>query len=240
MKRAFITSLVLVSTCAAVASAADLEGSATLGGSYANIKGQQAKLNEYRTLGAGLQGAVDLDYRSKDLYTSMKGSALFIDHNYGTEDSNRDLNFELKVGSTDSFKASLFYNEIPHNYTFGASTYLTGVGTETLTKPTATTNPTLADYTKKFDYAIKRSTIGAEGEISLKSPFFFSVKVDRTTTNGLYPFAVGTSLREVPAPIDYVTNNIYLQTGYRSDRVIFTVDGLISNFANEFDKFSTS
>ena len=133
----------------------------------------------------------------------------------------------------------MFYNEIPHNYTYGARTYLTGIGTATLVKPTPGAIPNAASYTNGFDYAIQKKNMGVGAEISLKSPFFFSLQADRSTTNGLMPFALGTSLREVPAPIDYTTNNLYLQTGYRTNKLIFTVDGLISSFTNEYDKFSS-
>jgi len=238
MKRALITSFLLVSTCAAAAYAENLDGSVTLGGSYANIHGQKAKANEYRTLGTGMFGGLDLDYRNKEAYTNLQGSLIVIDSLGGTQDTNRDANLTLKSGVTDIFKVNLFYNEIPHNFTYGARTFVNGIGTATLVKPTPLSNPTAASYTNSFDYAIKKENMGMGGEISLKTPFFFAVQADRSTTTGLMPFALGTSLREYPAPIDFTTNNVYLQTGYRSNKVIFTVDGLISSFTNEFDKFS--
>lgn len=237
MKRALITSFLLVSTCAAAASAESLDGSLTLG---ANIhRAEKAKANEYRSLGDGVFGGLDLDYRDKDVYTNLQGTINVIDSPNATQKTDLEGNIDLKGGVTDSFKVNLFYNEMPHNFTFGAKTYLTGIGSATLVKPNATANPTAADYTNSFDYAISKKNMGVGGEISLKSPFFFGVQADRSTTVGLMPFALGTSLREVPAPIDYTTNNLYLQTGYRSDRVIFTIDGLISRFSNENDRFSS-
>jgi hypothetical protein len=238
MKRTLLTSLLLVSTCAAAASAENLDGSVTLGGSYTNIKGATAKANEYRTLGDGMFGNLDLDYRDKDVYTNFQGSLIITDTTNGTQDSSHDANMSLKAGVTDSFKGFLFYNEIPHNFTYGAKTFVNGVGTATLVKPTPGSNPTAASYTNTFDYSIKKRNMGLGGEVSFKTPLFFSLQADRSTTNGLMPFGLGTSLREYPAPIDFTTNNVYMQTGYRSNKLIFTVDGLISSFANENDKFA--
>lgn len=236
MKRALITSFLLVSTCAAAASAENLDGSLTLG---ANIhRAEKAKANEYRSLGDGVFGGLDLDYRDKDAYTNLQGTINVIDSPNAAQSTNLEGNLDLKGGVTDSFKVNLFYNEMPHNFTFGAKTFVNGIGTATLTKPTPGTNPNAASYTNSFDYAISKKNMGVGGEISLKSPFFFGVQADRSTTVGLMPFALGTSLREYPAPIDYTTNNLYLQTGYRSDRVILTIDGLLSHFLNENDKFS--
>ena len=236
MKKALITSFLLVSTCAAAVSAESLDGSLTLG---ANIhRAEKAKANEYRSLGDGVFGGLDLDYRDKDAYTNLEGTLNIIDSPNATQGTDLESNLNLKGGLTDSFKVNLFYNEIPHNFTFGAKTFVNGIGTATLTKPVPGSNPTAASYTNSFDYAISKKNMGVGGEISLKSPFFFGVQADRSTTVGLMPFALGTSLREYPAPIDYATNNLYLQTGYRSDKVIFTLDGLLSHFVNENDKFS--
>src|SRR5512133_2255623 len=146
MKRALITSFLLVSTCAAAAYAENLDGSVTLGGSYANIHGQKAKANEYRTLGTGMFGGLDLDYRNLDAYTNLQGSLIIVDLLGGTQETNHDANVTLKTGVTDSFNANLFYNEIPHNFTSGARTFVNGIGTATLVKPTPGSNPTAASY----------------------------------------------------------------------------------------------
>jgi hypothetical protein len=85
---------------------------------------------------------------------------------------------------------------------------------------------------KGFDYSTNRQIYGAEMELSLKTPFFVSAGVNHTEINGIKPFGFTTALREVPAPVDYTTDTLNLQTGYRSKQLIFTVDGALSTFKN--------
>lgn len=240
MKRSILAALALVSACAASASAEGLEGNISIGGSYSNIKGQEAKFNEYRALGNGTQIDLGLNYRDTSYYFDLLGNLAVIEGKQGNNESiTSDADVMMKLGMTDMYKLSLFYKDIPHNFTYDARTFLNGVGTYDLTKATPNALPTLATYaaTPDFDYSIKRHTYGAEGEVSLKTPFFFSVNVDRNETNGLMPFALTTSLREYPVPVNYLTNNLYLQTGYRSNNLIATLDGTISTFENDADRF---
>ncbi|HOI84104.1 MAG TPA: MtrB/PioB family outer membrane beta-barrel protein, partial [Campylobacterales bacterium] len=41
------------------------------------------------------------------------------------------------------------------------------------------------------------------------------------------------SFAELPAPVSYTTDNLHLETGYRSEKIIFKLDGLISQFEND-------
>lgn len=241
MKRSLLTAIAIVSACTAPVLADEFNGSASIGGSYANIKGEKAKFNEYRALGSGAQGELDLNYRGDSGYY-LEGNAEVnvVDSKDVNSSTSNDTNFTIKTGLTDVFKSSIFYKNIPHNFTFGAKTFLNGVGTTNLT---ATANPTSnADFVNSFNYGLERNNYGAEAEISLKTPFFFLARVDKSDTTGLLPFAIrGNSsvLVEVPAPIDYETTNLYLQTGYRTDRLVATLDGTISNFSNNNERFST-
>lgn len=239
MKRTIVTALAIISACAGSASAESLEGSFSVGGSLANINGSKAKFNEYRTVGNGMESSLDLTYRDQEQFLDL--SAILGMSNEKTANQSAGTNNELllKAGKTNDYKLEGFYKEIPHNLTFGATTYLNGVGTATLTKPTANANPTLANYTNSFDYGYLRRNYGAEAEVSFKSPYFVNVRVDRTEVNGLTPFTVGTSLREVPAPINNATSNLTMQAGYRSDKLIATVEATASKFQNDFYKFST-
>lgn len=238
MKKTILTTLAVVSACcAASANAADLDGSFSVGGSLASIHGQNAKFNEYRALGDGVNGSLDLNYRDPNSFFDVNANFSAVEGKQPSQDVATDNNFKIKGGMSDLFKLSLFYDEVPHNLTFGARTYFNGVGSNqlssNLTAPSATTA-----FNNVFDYAIKRSTYGAEAEISLKTPFFFTARVDRTDTRGIQPFSFYTSLRELPAPVDYTTDNLFLQTGYRSKDLIVTVDGTISNFMNSNDTMS--
>lgn len=241
MKRSILAVLAIVSACTASASAEGLEGSVSVGGSYANVKGQAAKFNEYRAVGSGGQVGVDLNYRDKEFYFDTNAALSLIDgkSGYNHNDSAYDADMFIRLGMPDIFKLSLFYKDIPHNFTDNAKTYLTGVGTYNLTKPVNTSLPTLSNYNAQpsFNYGIKRNNFGAEAEVSLKTPFFFNIRAERQETDGLIPFALTTSLREDPVPVHYATNNFYLQTGYRSNNLIATLDGIISSFTNEQDRF---
>lgn len=235
MKKTFVTMLALVSACATSAAAENLDGSVSIGARYSNLHGQTAKATEYRTLGSGGAAGLDLSYRDLSKYLDLDASIMIDNGKAVDAGTASDNNLLIRGGLTDLYKFSLFYNETPHNLTYGARTYFTGIGSNalssTLTAPTTTTA-----FNNSFDYAIKRTNFGAETELSLKTPFFFLARVDRTNTQGTQPVSISMpSARELPAPVDYTTDNLYLQTGYRSKRVIATVDGTISSFTNNYN-----
>ncbi len=240
MKRTILTSFALMSACTAMtAYGAEFDATAGIGAQYANVHGG-AKAAEYSPLESGMLGEFGIDYRNTDnYYLSIDGSGILGFDSRRVSDKSEgsnDINFLLKAGKTDEFKTLLYYNEIPHTVTLGARTFLNGVGSSTLVGPT--TNPTSASsYTNAFDYHLDRKNYGAEGEVSFKSPFFFLTKVDRIETKGLTPislrgYGVTGYLIEVPAPVDYATNTLFLQTGYRTRDLIATLDGTVSSFEN--------
>lgn len=233
MKRSLLTVLAIVSACTTPALADEFEGAASIGASYSNIHGQQAKFNEYRTLGDGAQGSLDMNYRADSGYY-LEGAT---DFNVTDSSKTNDVNLNIKTGLQDVFKGSIFYNEIPHNITFGAKTFQNGVGSNSLTSTTAVT---AASFTNVFDYGINRYNYGAEAEFSLKSPYFLLVRVERNETNGLMPMTVRltSANHELPAPIDYTNDTLFLQAGYRGSNLIATVDGTLSSFRNDNETFT--
>lgn len=238
MKRMLLTSFALISACAALpAYGADFDATAGIGAQFANIHGG-AKSTEYSLLGSGLSGQFGLDYRNLDnYYLYLDGSALlnFDSQKSNTKEGAKDLNFLIKSGQTDIFKTQLYYNEMQHNITYGAKTFLSGIGSSTLVGPTANPTNATAVY-NNFDYGLTRKNFGAEGEVSFKSPLFFNVKVDRIETKGVTPFNMrynsSSVFIELPAPVDYATNTLLLQTGYRTHNLTATLDGTISSFEN--------
>ena len=238
MKRSLLTVLAIVSACTTPALADEFEGAASIGASYSNIHGQQAKFNEYRTLGDGAQGSLEMNYRADSGYY-LEGAT---DFNVTDSSKANDVNLNIKTGLQDVFKGSIFYNEIPHNFTFGAKTFQTGIGSNTLTYTGSNATRTNADFTNSFDYSIRRYNYGAEAEVSLKSPFFFLARVERNETDGLMPMTVrggsGGAI-ELPAPIEYTTDTVYLQSGYRSSNLIATLDGTLVSFRNENGIFTS-
>lgn len=233
MNKSYLALLVLTALSSTAAMGADLEGSLTVGGAYSNIQGSNAKANEYLVNGSRGGVNLNLDYRKLDTFFSIYGGGL-VGNNDGFQNTDlaRDLSFGIKGGVSNQAKAYFDYKEINHNITNG-KTFLTGIGTSELVKPGSQTAYALpSDYTNDFEYGTKRYISNGGAEMNFGSPFFFAVNVDRYQQKGLLPFAVTTGMHENPAPIDYTSTTTYLQTGYRSDKLIATVDGSISHFDN--------
>ena len=246
MSKKTITSLLFMLLCASSAGA-EVSGNVELGGTMLGTTGNRSKLNEYRDLGTGVTLGVGLDANKDDLYFQLSGENFR--YNEETKLDNREVNFNAQAGQYGSHKLSIYYNQIPHNVSLGAKTFYTGgLGTNVLTGPVVNNN--LATWnTTTFDYKRDRTNYGAGLELSLKSPFFFGVKFDRTDMQGLNPtgnrvrttavvgppaVAAANFFSEFASPVDYKTENVSVETGYRSKAVIFKVDGLFSQFSNTF------
>lgn len=225
----------VMSACAASAFAADVQGTIELGLRVGDVKGNQAKHNEYRDLRKAITLGFDLGLSEKDYYTELSGQNMGLSIEADSRRQSRDHKLLLEGGKYEAFKYSLFYDEIPHNITYGASALYPGAGTNVLgTAPVTSTASTAAlNAAPKyaFDYAIGRKNYGASAEVSLNSPFFFSARAERNETKGTMP--LGTylgAIKEVPLPVDYQTDNLYLETGYRAKNLIATIDGTLSKF----------
>jgi len=234
MKRSLLISLALVCACSASAMA-ETTGSVELGGQMVGVNGNPSKFNEYRDLGDGVTGAFDLSLSHEAYYLDLFGKNFGL--NFDTNKMYRDQEFGLKFGNYENIKLGLFYNEIPHNHTFGARTFFTGIGSTTLTAPIANnaaiTNATVNNPPNKFDYIRDRKVKGGEIEISAKTPFFFSARGEVIEVKGTLPTGANSgTIKEFPAPVDYLTQTVLLETGYRSKALTATVDGTISNFSN--------
>jgi len=227
MNKKVFTILCAIALHSAAAHAAEITGKLELGANYSSIQGEKAKFNEYQEKGTGANLGLFLDVNglsSQYLTLDAKG----IGYNDESRKSSSNADVTLKYGMYENYKFGLYYNYIPHNYTYGAKTFLTGLGSPSLTG-TATATPDT--WATKFDYKVDRKNFGAATEMSFKTPFFFGLKYDRTQQSGLYPWAINANtFTEFPATIDTVTDNVFLEAGYRSDRVVFKVDGLVSAF----------
>ena len=258
MKKTILTSVVALIACATSAFAADYNGSIELGSRYNDVIGNGGKANEYRDSSMN-QGIANfgLSISEKDYFLDLNGKSgisLNSDANYS---ERTDQSYRLQGGKYESFKYFLDFNEIPHNTTFDASTLYLGTGSFVLQAPTissvsapsatqtaaqvATTktnvqnlkNAELAAPKYLVDYSLIRRNAGAGFEVSLKTPFFLSTRVERNETSGTLP--IGTYLgqeKELPMPVNYTTDNLYLETGYRTKNLTFTVDGTMSQFAD--------
>jgi len=197
-------------------------GSIEVGGRLGDGVDESAKAQEYEDLSDGVIGNVNLNYDSDDYFVNFEGTNIGLDDQY----------YQLKGRSYGKFKYSLFYDELPHNLSFDAYSFYSGIGSGFLYVDVA--NPRDQDTWRKFDYSIERKNFGGDFELSLASPYFFAVELDRVEQGGLKPLGSGSfsGMIEMPEPVDYVTNNFNLSGGYRSDDFSIKVSGLYSTFDN--------
>lgn len=214
--------LIMPSANALAADEADVSGSLEVGVRGVNDADNSAKFLEYRDLNDGIYGNIFLDYFKSSYFFNIEGE------NIGQDDQS----YLFKGGSYGNFKYSLFYDEIPHNLSFDAKTFYSGVGGDTLIIGGDPAN--IATW-RNFDYTVDRKKYGADVEVSLGSLFFIDIGVNRQEKDGLKPMGTGefSGQIEVPEPVDYTTDNLTITGGYRSTDIMFKVAGMLSSFDND-------
>jgi MtrB/PioB family decaheme-associated outer membrane protein len=173
----------------ALAEEQTLAGEVSIKGMLTDVNGNRAKFNEYRDLQDGAYGHVKLLYDTDAWW--LKGDAA--DFGYDTQ------RYDLQGGLWGAFKADLFYREIPHNITFGAS------------------NP--QTFPASFDYSTLRRQTGGSFSLDVIKPFFFNVSATSELRKGNKPSgtsldSVNTTAMEIPGLIDYRTNIVKADFGY--------------------------
>jgi hypothetical protein len=233
--------LVLTALAAAMSSAfaqeapGDLQGYVGIGGIYTHPTSgtNQFKLREYRDLDSGATGAVDLRLEGGDWWSRLFGENL----------AREDQFIELKGGKYGVFKFAVYNDKIIHNWTYGAITPFSGVGTNQLTYAGNSPPSTNTATWNQFDYGVTHDNFGGFAETSLTpgSPFYFRVNANRKESNGIKPLgAAGTSpggpAYELPAPIDWRTTDVGGEIGYSTKRMHLSLSYTYSKFddANEF------
>lgn len=210
---------------------------------------ESAKSQEYGDLQDGVTASAGLRYGKGAYYLEIDG------RNFGLDDQS----LRLRGGRYGSFTYSAFYDETPHNYSFGARTFFTGIGTAELdyfaiSRPKdqdARLTPTVSrdkDLWHRFDYAIQRQEHGSALEVALKSPFYFKLGAKQENRTGIKPLGADSgvfadiigsqtssfgNVVEIPEPVDYQTNTATFETGYRTRPVVLTLTGLWSSFDND-------
>ncbi len=212
-------------------------GSVTVGVQGASLlapgETNAAKLKEYRDIGGGgisgraLSG-VDIKGRGSEDYFNL----------YGENLGRGDEYLDLKGGRYGQYKFQLYENDLVHNWTYGARTPYSGVGSTTL----IATLPNLNTSTwNAFDYGLKKQNIGGMFEISKLSPWYFRVDASEVTDSGLKWIggANGTSpgngFNEKPYPLDQKTRNLTLEGGYATKKGQVSLALMHSNFSNDSD-----
>ncbi|MHB8836943.1 MAG: MtrB/PioB family outer membrane beta-barrel protein [Candidatus Methylomirabilia bacterium] len=241
--------LLLGVNAARAAGESEFGGTVTLRLQGVSHERESAKSQEYRDLQDGVAASADLRFARGAYYLEIDGRDFGLD----------DQSLQVRGGAYGSFKYTIFYNETPHNYSFGARTFFTGIGTDELDYPAAprqknndtTLTPAISrdeNLWNRFDYSIQRKEYGSAVEVSLKSPFFFTIGAKREQRTGTKPLGAdsgvfaditGTqnssfgNVTEMPEPVDYLTSTAIVQTGYRTRPAVLTLTGIVSSFDND-------
>lgn len=196
-------------------------------GKYVDLNGNEAKFNEYRDLKDGVYGNIRLKYDNDQYFLRLYAD----DIAYDTQ------NYKLEGGMWGKFKLYLKYNEIPHNFTYGAKTIFSGVGTDRLT--TGATLTTTTSPTNLFDYSLKRKQFEAGIKLEMFKPFYLDVSFAREERDGIKPNSAalttggGSYFIEMPEPVDYVTNTLKAEVGYTKNPLFLSLTYFHSEFSND-------
>lgn len=229
MKKIFATGIALLPIfwIAGAQAADEVSGQVSVTGKSIKVDGNRAKFTEYGDRDSGVTGGVELKYDNDAAYI-----------NFNADEIGRDTqNLKVETGKYGKFKLDAFYNEIQHNFDFGAKTYYTGVGTNNLTAApySSASLPTNATtWPSTFDYTISRDQYGAGIKLDLLKPFFANFSISKEERKGLKATAsyITSVVTELPEPVDYTTNTFQAEIGYGKDPFFLSLSYLKSNFEN--------
>lgn len=209
-----------------------IEGEISLYGAWIGTDGQEwgkAKFTEYRDLreNGGAYGRARLNVDTDKYFMNFDAGDFGYDTQY----------YKIDGGMWGKFKFDLFYNEIPHNFTFDARTFFLGAGHHTLVGPPFTNFITW----NTFDYSIERRQYGGGLQLKLIKPFFFNISYQREDRDGIKPASIASGTPggfavELPEPVDYTTNNLKLEGGYAKNPLFLSMGFIYSDFNDRHDK----
>ena len=194
-----------------------------------------AKAKEYQDIDSAPIGIFDIRGGSKQYYLRAFG-----------EELGRDDQFiNIVGGSYEAWKASIYNNNIPHNYSFNVLSPLSNSNGGLLqVGPGGTYPPAQNPSTwNTFQLGTQRNTWGGNFEFSNKTPWFIRADYNEVMTGGVKPWSgqlgtgSGNGLIELGAPIDYKTKNALVEGGYNSRQYGFKIAFLDSKFTNANDSF---
>jgi MtrB/PioB family decaheme-associated outer membrane protein len=232
MKQLFIFLSVVISlliVSSAFAEQQTLAGEVSLKGLLVNVKGDEAKFNEYRDQLDGVYGRVKLLYDTDAWWLKANAS----DIAYDTQ------KYQLEGGMWGLFKANAYYREIPHNISFGATSMFTGVGSGNLGLPDTVNPADPSTWPSSFNYFTERRQTGGSFSLDVLKPFFFNVSAMTEQRKGNKPAGAaiagdGLSL-ELPEPLDYRTNTLKADLGYAKKPLFLDLYFMYSDFDNKND-----
>lgn len=189
-------------------------------------KDQNAKFNEYRDVRDGVQTDIQVKYDSPKSHALFEAKDIL----YNTQ------KYSLEGGLWDVFSVKVFYDEIPHNFTYDARTFYSGVGTSNLTYAGAAPSTNPATW-NTFDYSVQRKNIGGSLKFDYLNPFYVELSIDQQRKSGVYPLgAAGTTPGgigiELPVNIDYIADNVKAEAGYSTKSLFISAGYFYSRFTN--------
>lgn len=190
---------------------------------------KSAKFDEYRDMSNGVFGDVNLLFDNEAYYIGLSVENPALD----------DQSYEVRAGQFGIGKARFYYDELDHQLSRNALTPITGVGSNYLTIPDPV--PPVSAWIP-FDYSVERKTYGAELTLDPQQiPFYFKFSVEQQRHEGIMPWGITNySAFEVPMPVDYTTNSLMFESGYRSKETTAVLTGGYSVFENDNDLLTTN
>lgn len=229
---------------------ATLSGTAEFGGRGVSLNNESGRFNEYQTIDDGLFGSASID-------AQKNGRFLNLQMQYAGEN---DESVKVRGGEYGSYKYSLFFDEMPHNYSYDNYSFYSGIGTQSLSYAAvdalavpvtyAPNVPTDTNLWNRFEYGIVRKKYGASVDVDIMAPFYAKVDLRQEETDGLKPLGVASGVFgsfsganfspfgqviELPEPVDYKNTTLNLTSGYSSQKFLVELAGTISSFENSND-----
>jgi len=226
----FIGAAIFILTFLSNASAQDRIISGEIGVTpiHLDVQGNRAKFNEYTDLRAGgVYGQIELRDDTPKYYLDFKAQ----DMGYYSQ------RYSLEGGKWGAFKYNVYFDELPHNLTYGARSFYSGIGTNRLSYPIQPPSSNVATW-NTFDYTIDRKNYGAGFKLDLIKPFFVDFSVNKEERKGIFPNGAaagspGNGAIELPTPIDYVTDNLKLTAGYSKNPFFVSFGYFYSQFTDQ-------
>jgi hypothetical protein len=194
-----------------------------------------AKAQEFQDVDSAPIGVIDVRGANRTTYLRA----------FGEEFGRDDQFINIVGGGFGTWKASLYNNDIPHNYSFNALSPLSNPGGGPLQVGPGGTYPNAQNPAtwNTFGYSTQRNTWGGNAEFSNKSPWYIRADYNEVKTTGVKPGSgqlgtgSGNGLIELGFPVDYKTQNALIEGGYNSKQYGFKLAYLDSKFKDGSDTF---
>lgn len=190
---------------------------------------KSAKYDEYLDQSDGLFGSGWLRYET-DTYSL---------------DASFDTTSTLQVAGDlfGLFKTRLFYDDYTHNISHNALSPANGIGSDFLLIPDVdapATIPPLSSW-QEFDYTVDKTNFGGELTIDTQNPFYYRFSYEQQKSEGIMPYGtVKFTGFELPMPVEYTTNLLSAESGYRDRDTALTVGISYNDFVNGNDLLTIS